>query len=212
MIGWKNQTLTPSPDTIYLFPFYNTKERDRWSWRFHRLTEDRSPAAWMMLGKRLKPNPKTQDILNEAAAEAHAWFDGKYEKFFSPPYFEGTPWAVPVPAEVIQGLQTNFADPNSYPVDGRAVMYSIAYFSAKHLGAGQFYLFAIEDKEGRPLGGGNTYRLKVPSKVPIRLYWSATAYDRATHALIQDTQWSSRASTTPELETNPASSTSTRDQ
>jgi len=25
-LGWKNQTLTPNPDTIYLFPFYNTKE------------------------------------------------------------------------------------------------------------------------------------------------------------------------------------------
>jgi hypothetical protein len=24
-VGWKNQTLTPNPDTIYLMPFYNTK-------------------------------------------------------------------------------------------------------------------------------------------------------------------------------------------
>src|SRR3984957_17742391 len=23
---WKNQTLTPNPDTIYLFPFFNTKD------------------------------------------------------------------------------------------------------------------------------------------------------------------------------------------
>ena len=23
---WKNQTLTPNPDTIYLNPFYNTKD------------------------------------------------------------------------------------------------------------------------------------------------------------------------------------------
>jgi len=25
-LSWKNQTLTPNPDTIYLFPFYNTKD------------------------------------------------------------------------------------------------------------------------------------------------------------------------------------------
>ena len=25
-LGWKNQTLTPNPDTIYLFPFYNTND------------------------------------------------------------------------------------------------------------------------------------------------------------------------------------------
>ena len=24
--SWKNQTLTPNPDTIYLMPFYNTKD------------------------------------------------------------------------------------------------------------------------------------------------------------------------------------------
>lgn len=26
LIGWKNQTLTPNPDTIYFFPFYDLKE------------------------------------------------------------------------------------------------------------------------------------------------------------------------------------------
>src|SRR4029434_5528238 len=25
LLDWKNQTLTPNPDTIYLMPFYNTK-------------------------------------------------------------------------------------------------------------------------------------------------------------------------------------------
>jgi hypothetical protein len=27
--GWKNQTLTPNPDTIYLMPFYDTKDVGR---------------------------------------------------------------------------------------------------------------------------------------------------------------------------------------
>ena len=31
---------------------------------------------------------------------------------------------------------TNFADPNAYAVEGRGVSYSMAYFSAKHLGNG----------------------------------------------------------------------------
>ena len=25
-VSWKNQTLTPNPDTTYLMPFYNTKD------------------------------------------------------------------------------------------------------------------------------------------------------------------------------------------
>ena len=64
------------------------------------------------------------------------------------------------------------------------------YFSAKHLGAGQYYLMTIVDKDGEPLDGANTYRLNVPANPPVKLYWSATAYDRDTHALIRDVKWS----------------------
>ena len=31
-----------------------------------------------------------------------------------------------------------------------------------------------------------TYRLTVPANAPVKQYWSATVYDRATHALIRD--------------------------
>lgn len=36
----------------------------------------------------------------------------------------------------------------------------------------------------------------------MELYWSATVYDRVTHALIRDQKWPSRASTTPGLQKN----------
>ena len=42
----------------------------------------------------------------------------------------------------------------------------------------------------------------MPPKAPVKLYWSATAYDRDTHALIRDQKWSSRASTTQGLQKN----------
>jgi hypothetical protein len=78
----------------------------------------------------------------------------------------------------------------------------MAFFSAKHLGEGQFYLMAVRDKAGKPLKGRRTYRLRVPAKPPASLYWSATAYDRETHALIRNMPWSSRSSQTPELSAN----------
>src|SRR4029077_7037710 len=34
-------------------------------------------------GKPFEPDPKTRDILNDAASEAHAWLVTKYEAFFS---------------------------------------------------------------------------------------------------------------------------------
>ena len=99
-------------------------------------------------------------------------------------------------------MMTNFARPDAYPVDGRGVAYSMAYFSAKHLGTGQYYLMTIADNAGKSLDGGSTYRLHVPAKAPVKLYWSATVYDRASHGLIRDMKWPSRSSNTPGLQKN----------
>jgi hypothetical protein len=115
----------------------------------------------------------------------------KYHDVFLPPFNEGTHWALPASAEVVEAMQTLFANRNAYPVDGRAVSYSMAYFSAKHLGEGQFYLMTIVDKKGQPFDGGSTYRLTVPPNAPVRLYWSATVYDphnprsHPEHAVVQ---------------------------
>lgn len=148
------------------------------------------------------PDSKTREILSDAAQEAHAWLELKYEKVFTPPFNEGSHWALPASPEVAEGIMTNFANPDAYPVDGRGMTYSMAYFSAKHLGTGQFYLMTIVDKDGQSFDGGKTYRLRVPANPPVKLYWSATVYDRATHALIRDQKWSSRSSHTPGLQKN----------
>jgi hypothetical protein len=153
-------------------------------------------------GKPFNPDAATQKILNDAAREAHAWLDLKYEGNFTPPFSEGSRWALPAAADVLEGMGTHFAKPDSFPVDGRGVGYSMGYFSPKHLGAGQFYLMTIVDKAGKPFDGGSTYRLNVPANAPVKLYWSATVYDRATHALIRDMKWSSRSSNTPGLQKN----------
>ena len=64
------------------------------------------------------------------------------------------------------------------------------------MGAGQYYLMTIHDKDGNAFDGSATYRLTVPPNVPVTLYWSVTAYDRSTHTLIRDMPWASRSSNT----------------
>ncbi len=90
----------------------------------------------------------------------------------------------------------------AYPVDDRAVAYTIAFFSPKHTGKGQFYLMTFNDKADHHLNGGSTYRLNVPANAPVSQYWSATVYDRDTHALIRNMPWPSRSSQTPGLQKN----------
>ncbi len=153
-------------------------------------------------GQPFAPDEATQTIFDDAAQEARDWIAARYEASFTPPFFEGTHWAVPVPQAAIEGQQTDFANPNSYPIDGRAALYSIAFFSAKHLGEGQFYVMAIQDRDGQLFDGSQTYRLTVPANAPVSQYWSATVYDRATHTLLRDVSWVGRSSQTPGIQTN----------
>jgi hypothetical protein len=91
-------------------------------------------------------------------------------------------------------MGTLYEGPDAYSVDARGLADSLAYSTLKHLGAGQFYLLTAKDKEGRALDGALTYRLKVPANAPVKQYWSATLYDRATHALIREVSRPSRSS------------------
>jgi hypothetical protein len=109
---------------------------------------------------------------------------------------------VPGSPDLNEGQSTSYAKPDSYPTDSRGLTYSFGYVGIKHLGAGQFYLMTAKDKEGLPLDGGGTYRLTVPANAPVTQYWSATVYDRATHAFIRNMASFSRSSQSPGLQRN----------
>ena len=153
-------------------------------------------------GKPFKPDEKTKSILDNAVREAHETIALKYENGFVPPFFEGTRWSVPIPKETRDGLGNMFSDPNEYGLDGRGVMYHMAYFSPKVFGGGQFYLINISDRAGKPLEGNKTYRLTVPPNAPVEQYWSVTVYDRETHALVKNMDRASRASNVGEVKKN----------
>jgi hypothetical protein len=153
-------------------------------------------------GQPFAPGARTREILDDAAREAHAWLVARYEASYATPYYEGGHWSRPGSRELLQGQASFFATPGVYPVDDRGVAFSYAYFTPKHPGTGSSYLMAIADGTGGLLDGSASYRLVVPANVPVRQYWSATAYDRATHAPIRDVPWPGRSSRTPGLRTN----------
>jgi hypothetical protein len=154
-------------------------------------------------GAPFQPDPAMQGLFDAAAQEAAAYLDAHYEDVFDPPFYPASHWQLPAMPEVVEGMPDFFADPDAYPTDGRGVTYSMAYFSAKNISAAQFYLMAIRDRDGNRLDGAGTYRLRVPADAPVRLYWSATAYDRETHALIRDVPRASRASNSAGIEAAP---------
>src|SRR5262249_21213850 len=114
----------------------------------------------------------------------------------------GSHWMFPTNPEAADGQSTTYAKREHYAIDARGVAYSYAYIAIKRLGAGQFYLISIRDKQGKGYDGAKTYRLTVPANAPIDQYWSVTAYDRETHALIRKMKRASRSSQIPEMQKN----------
>ncbi|WP_420995269.1 DUF1254 domain-containing protein [Cupriavidus sp. 30B13] len=156
-------------------------------------------------GKPFAPDARRAAAMKSGLAQARAEMTRAYESF--PAYFPGKRWVLPAAPDLVKSVESGYTDPSVYPIDSRAAIFSAAFSTVKHLGTGQFYQFGMRDSKGRPLDGGRTYRLRVPPKVPVHQYWSATAYDFSTHGLIRNVPWGSRSSLTPGLQTNSDGST-----
>ena len=152
-------------------------------------------------GKPFNPDENTKKALAAGIGDARDWLAAKYDAGF-PAFFEGTHWTSPGIPEAIKGQSTNYADPNEYAVDARGLLYTYGYIGIKRVGVGQYYLINIKDKDGESYDGAKNYKLHVPSNVPIEQYWSVTAYDRQTHALIKDVDRASRASNAADVQKN----------
>jgi hypothetical protein len=187
----------------YDFRFFQTLDRfmqqEPWLTRDKAII-DQLKSIGIEKGKPFAPDTKTAGILDDAVLEAHALLELNYENAF-PPYFTGSRWALPADPQYIKAAQSGYAEGDKYPVDARGLVFSFAFFTPKG-GTGSFYLMDTRDKAGEAFDGGETYRLTVPANVPVRQFWSATVYDRATHALIREQRTVSRSSQSPGLQRN----------
>jgi hypothetical protein len=151
-------------------------------------------------GKTFSPDARTKEILTAAVKTAKEYLEYNYENF--KPYFKDTHWVFPATVEFGKNIKANYQVADSYPLDNRGMIYTVIFFSAKHIGESQYYLIQIVDKEGNPLDGNSSYKLHVPANVPVKQYWSMTVYDRNTHTFIRNQKWAGRSSQTPGLKTN----------
>jgi hypothetical protein len=152
-------------------------------------------------GKPFAPDATIKSGLDAGAREARAWLDSRYATGLAP-FYEASRWLMPANPEMMEAVKADFNDPDRYPVDARGVTYTYAFVGIKRLGAGQFYLISMNDRNGDAFDGVKTYRLTVPANAPVQQYWSLTAYDRETHALICDMPRASRSSQIAEMQKN----------
>ena len=153
-------------------------------------------------GQSFSPDSRRQALLEEAVKETYLFLDSYFETAFEP-YYQGKQWFFPADEAVIKGQSDYYSNTDEYPITARAVTYAMGFVGIKHLGAGQYYLYSIHDQAGQPLSSSATYRLNVPANAPVKQYWSATLYDRKTHALIRNARNYSISSQTPGIQKNP---------
>lgn len=152
-------------------------------------------------GKPFVPDSGTVDILNAAAKGVEMYINEMYEAGF-PPLNPDAHWAVPAMPDLVKAGSSGYTETDIYPVDARALTYAIGYIGIKRLGTAQIYLISGKDNDGKPLNGADTYQLHVPANVPTNQYWSATVYDRKTHALIKNLARASCASNDTAVQKN----------
>jgi hypothetical protein len=150
-------------------------------------------------GKAFAPSDAMRKVFTAAIGEAKGLLERRYDVGF-PPFYPNSQWMLPTLQEAIEGQSTTYANRDQYATDARALLYTYAYIAIKRPGAAQFYLVSIRDKDGDGFDGAKTYRLHVPANAPVEQYWSVTAYDRQTHALIKQMSRASRGSNASDVQ------------
>lgn len=138
-------------------------------------------------GKPFLPGEVESTILTEAAlvGEAMARANDYEKRFEGVRIWSGRRW------ETAMSFDPTQRGDHFEQLDERAAWFyeavgSSAGLCTKTPGFGQVYLASYKDRDGRWLTGNQQYRLVVPPYVPAKQFWSVTAYDNDTRALIEN--------------------------
>lgn len=129
-------------------------------------------------GKSFAPDARTLATLKEGIREAHAWLSQRLPQW-GIRWWDDRRWDLPASPRL-----TNQAG-GVIDIDARSVLFFSISGMPKRAGAA-FYLWAFSDGRGQPLRGEQTYRLRVPPRVPTQQFWAITIYDRETRGLIRE--------------------------
>jgi hypothetical protein len=131
-------------------------------------------------GKPFKPTPEQQALLKKAVETAPKMILARRQVGRDDArqlYYKDRQWENSWAGATAEWMQYGTLDENQ-----RAAFFQIAYSSAAAMvmhttGAGSKYPYAVRDKDGKFLEGGNTYRLHLPPHPPAALFWAVTAYN-----------------------------------
>jgi hypothetical protein len=210
----------PEPNGIVLIgdrPFSQEWPRDEeaFEWLAEAFNRDKVPASGLAhmgnmrrlglkKGKPFAPNERAKTILSRAAKTAEAivlsmafrnrqdaeiYEDRQYERYAfnrSPQFYQDFYEEVEERAGAWHQLVGNFAS-----------------YTPAQPGTGQFSMTVYRDSDGEFLNGSRTYRLHMPSNVPLKQFWQIPVYEVSTRSLINTDQKQPTRSSLDDLVKNP---------
>jgi hypothetical protein len=157
----------------------------------------RLASVGIMQGKPFNPDARMQKIFEQAAKEGVAMsrviaFESRQPDAV---VYPGLKWESP-----FIGNSSTF-DPDGYfNLEARTTFHftadGITPAMAMQMpeGKGSRYQTTYKDSDGNYLDGGKTYKLTMPPKVPVALFWSVTLYDPWTRSELQSRPYPSISS------------------
>ena len=136
-------------------------------------------------GEAFEPSAETRDMLSKAVSSA---LDDLIimTRDIAGPWWQGNPaWMQPI-KPIGPMTQFKYVTDSKYDTDPRAETYSMYCCGPAKLGTATAYIYAARDVEGKPLEASSNYVLHVPAKVPVKQFWSLTAYDAQTAVFFEN--------------------------
>ena len=142
-------------------------------------------------GKPFAPDARMKKILTEAVAVGNATartitFKTRMKDAY---YYPNSAWFT----GFVGGSYQFLSQPGVRNLDARVLFHYYATgitpaMAIKRVGIGSQYAAATKDKNGKPLDGSKTYKIRLPPNIPAKEFWSFVVYDNQTRSMLQTDQ------------------------
>jgi hypothetical protein len=169
-------------------------------------------ALGIVKGRKFQPDPRMQNILEEAAAMGNATartigtrarpsegfqYYGETSAWMNPLFKGGYQFQNPPPLITKEGVKP-FPNTGARALDARTSFFYLATVITPAMcmnltNIGSQYLGSFYDEAGKPFEGAKTYKIVLPKGIPAAKFWSLTLYDNETRSMLATPQRFPRA-------------------